>query len=268
MLARYLMICATVLPGLLLLPSARPVNPVNGVIVRVNEKGDTLYIGNMKKNRLHGNWASWYPNRQRCDSGRLENNMADGTWKVWYPSGRPRFEYHFNARKLQALKDEIRRQPKARYYTISQLPARDASLHYNARHIFGHSMQQEGSLLFSQQINHKPYVPAALEKLSELNAQEGDKLYHPPFTEGLLHGSYTSWKQDGSVHETGIYLNGLREGMWEIYRDNGVKGVGTYKHGRPFGEWRYYSASGRLMSWKRFDAKGQVAEEHQFSPKS
>jgi uncharacterized protein len=266
MLARYLMICATVLMGLLLLPSARPLNPVNGVIVRVNEQGDTLYIGNLKKNRLHGNWASWYPGRQRCDSGRIENSMADGTWKVWYPNGTARYEFHFNARKLQALKDEIRRQPKVRYYSISQLPAGEAALHYNARKIFGHTVQQEGSPLFSLQINHKPVAPEALEQLSAMNAQVGGMLYHPPFTEGLLHGSYTSWKQDGSLQETGIYLNGLREGMWEVYRENGVKVVGTYKHGRPFGEWRYYSTSGRLMSWKRFDGKGHVAEAHKFSP--
>jgi antitoxin component YwqK of YwqJK toxin-antitoxin module len=268
MLARYLMICATVLPGLLFLPSARPVNPVNGAVVHVNEKGDTVFIGNYKKSRLHGSWASWYPSRQRCDSGRIENSVADGTWKVWYPNGQPRFEYHFNARKLQSLKDEIRRQPKVRYYTISQLPPNEAALHYNARRIFGHPVEPDGSLLLSQKISHKPYAPEALEKLSELNAQEGDRLYHPPFTEGLLHGSYISWNADGSVHESGLYLNGLREGMWEIYRDDQVKGVGTYKHGRPFGEWRYYNAQGKLLSWKRFDAKGQVAETHVFSPKS
>jgi antitoxin component YwqK of YwqJK toxin-antitoxin module len=266
MLAKYLMICGAVLSGLLLLPSARPTgNPVNGVVVRVNDKGDTVYVGNFRKSRLHGDWASWYSNRQRCDSGRLENSLADGTWKVWYPNGKPRFEFHFNARKLQALKDEIRRQPKSRYYTLSQLPPTEAAIHYNARHIFGHQVQGSSSILLSQQVSHKPYAPEAIEKLTELNAQQGDKRYHPPFAEGLLHGTYTSWKQDGSIHETGLYLNGLREGMWEIYREEKVKGVGSYKHGRPFGEWRYYSAQGKLLSWKRFDARGHVAEEHHFS---
>ena len=237
-------------------------------MVGINERGDTAYIGNVKKNKLHGNWASWYPNRVRCDSGRLENNLAEGTWKVWYPNGKPRYEYHFNARKLQALKDEIRRQPKARYYTLSQLPPSEAALHYNARYIFGHKIKRDPALLLNQQINHRPYSFEALDKLNELNAQEGENLYHPPFTEGLLHGAYTSWKADGNIHESGLYLNGLREGIWEIYKDGNVKGIGTYKHGRPFGEWRYYNANGKVLSWKRFDARGHVVEEHQFNVNS
>lgn len=255
--------------SLLLLPAARPLeNPVNGEIVRVNDKGDTVFIGNYRKNRLHGEWSSWYPGRHRCDSGRLENSVADGVWKVWYPNGQPRYAVHFNARKLTSLKDELRKQPKSRYYVLSQLPPTEAAIHYDARRIFGLPAAASSSVILSQQISRKPYAPETLERLAQLNITEGEKQYHPPFTEGLLHGSYTAWNPDGSLKETGLYLNGLREGIWEIYKTGQVKGVGTYRHGKPFGEWRYYDASGKILYWKRFDARGQVAEEHRFQVQS
>jgi antitoxin component YwqK of YwqJK toxin-antitoxin module len=239
-------------------------NPVNGEIVRVNDKGDTVFQGFVKKNRLHGSWASWYPGRQRCDSGRLVNAVADGAWKVWYPSGQPRFECNFNASKLNAIKDEIRKQPKNRYYALSQVPPSEAALHFSAAYLFGHHVPQNKAVILSQKIQHQPYAPEALDRITALNATEGDKSYYPPFTEGLLHGTFTSWRPDGSLKETGLYLNGLREGIWEIYKEDQVKGVGTYRQGRPYGEWRYYSAEGRVLYWKRFDAKGQVSEEYHF----
>jgi antitoxin component YwqK of YwqJK toxin-antitoxin module len=239
-------------------------NPVNGEIVRLDDKGDTVFQGYVKKNRLHGNWSSWYPGRQRCDSGRLTNAVADGHWKVWYPNGQQRFEVHFNASKLNAVKDEIRRQPKNRYYALSQVPPGEAALHFNAAYLFGHPVKQTRTIVLSQKIQQPAYPPEALDRITQLNATEGDKSYHPPFTEGLLHGTFTSWRPDGSLKETGLYLNGLREGIWEIYIEDKVKGVGTYRHGRPYGEWRYYNADGRVLYLKQFDAKGQVSEEYHF----
>lgn len=265
MLARILFGTGFNLLVIVILTAARPFDsPGTGTIVRVNERGDTVFVANYKKNKLHGIWNSWYPNKQVCDSGRLENAVADGIWKGWYPNGVQRFEYHFNAQKLAAVKDEIRRQPKIKYYALSQMKPASAAWYYNAKNIFGIPQQASSSLLLSQQIQHKPYAPEALETVAMLNAREGDRQYHPPFTEGLLHGTYTRWNPDGSVLETGLYLSGLREGMWEIYKEGNVKGVGTYKHGKPFGEWRYYDAQGKILYWKRYDAQGEVSEVHQF----
>jgi antitoxin component YwqK of YwqJK toxin-antitoxin module len=265
MLARIFFGTSIVLLGLFFLPSARPLDvPGNGTIVRVNERGDTVFVANYRKNKLHGIWNSWYPNKQVCDSGRLENAAADGVWKGWYPNGVQRFEYHFNAQKLSAVKDEMRRQPKIKYYVLSSMPPSQAAWYYHAKNIFGIPTAASSEMLLSKQIHHKAYAPEALEAVAKLNAAQGDKQYHPPFAEGLLHGSYTRWNPDGSLLETGLYLNGLREGMWEIYKEGQVKGVGTYKHGKPFGEWRYYSPEGRVLYWKRYDAKGTVSEEHHF----
>src|SRR4030095_1079684 len=56
----------------------------NGVVVGYNVNGDTQYTGNYHRNKLFGEWRSWYENRQQCDSGRIVNDVPDGEWKGWY----------------------------------------------------------------------------------------------------------------------------------------------------------------------------------------
>ena len=237
----------------------------NGVLVGINDSGDTLYVTNLSKNQLAGTWRSWYPTKSLCDSGRLVKNVPDGEWKGWYANGQLKFVYHFNARKLAALKDELRRQPKTKFYHIANKPPEIAAEYYNAERIFGHKSTSQKSIFLSKQINHKTHHVTKLKTLVEYNtAEKDDHCYLPPFTEALLHGNYTEYYENGNVRKAGVYINGLREGMWEEYTETGVKAVGTYHHGHPHGEWRYYNEQGKLLKWKRFDTKGRVSEEFNF----
>lgn len=241
-------------------------NLKSGVIIGLNKFGDTAYMSGVKQSQLNGNWRSWYPTRIPCDSGRLVKNIPDGEWKGWYANGQVKFIYHFNARKLSALKDELRRQPKTKFYYIATKSPEIAASYYNAEKIFGHKTSSRSSVFLSKQINHKPREVRHLTQLVESNTEiNEDNCYLPPFTEALLHGNFTEYYESGKVKKTGVYINGLREGMWEEYAENGVKAVGTYHHGYPHGEWRYYSEEGKLLRWKRFDNKGRVSEEFNFA---
>ena len=240
----------------------------NGTVVGYNQYGDTQFISNYQRNQLNGEWRSWYHSRVQCDSGKLVKNVPDGEWKGWYPNGQLKFVYHFNARKLAALKDELRRQPKTKFFTIASKPPEIAAQYYNAGRIFGHEQEQRRSLFLTKQINHTPHTAVMLKNLVDYNTSPDDKaVYHPPFTEGLLHGDFIEYFEDGSIKKNGIYLNGLREGMWEEYSAAGIKAVGTYRHGYPNGEWRYYDKKGKLLRWKRFDAKGRLSESYEFEKK-
>lgn len=244
-------------------------NRKSGVIVGLNRFGDTAYVSNLKQSQLNGNWRSWYPGRTLCDSGRLVKNIPDGEWKGWYANGQVKFVYHFNARKLAALKDELRRQPKTKFYYIATKSPEIAASYYNAEKIFGHKTSSRSSVFLSKQINHKPREVKHLTQLVENNTDVNEEnCYLPPFTEALLHGNFTEYYESGKVKKTGVYINGLREGMWEEYAENGIKAVGTYHHGYPHGEWRYYSEAGKLLKWKRFDNKGRVSEEFDFAGRS
>ncbi|WP_336515350.1 hypothetical protein [Pollutibacter soli] len=252
-------------------PSAfdRNENLKSGVIIGLNKFGDTAYISNVKQSQLNGNWRSWYPTRNLCDSGRLVKNIPDGEWKGWYANGQVKFVYHFNARKLAALKDELRRQPKTKFYYIATKSPEVAASYYNAERIFGHKTSTRSSVFLSRQINHRPREVQHLPQIVEKNTEENEEnCYLPPFTEALLHGNFTEYYESGKIKKTGMYINGLREGMWEEFSENGVKAVGTYHHGYPNGEWRYYDESGKLLKWRRFDHKGRTTEQFEFNKRN
>ena len=237
----------------------------NGIVVGYNEFGDTQYVGNYRRSQLYGEWRSWFNNGLPCDSGKLVKNVPDGEWKGWYANGRLKFIYHFNARKLAALKDELRRQPKTKFFVIAGKPAEVAAQYYNARMIFGHKSDRRESIFLTRQINHPPHSATVLKEVVENNTDaESGENYMPPFTEALLHGNFIEFNEDGSIRKSGIYINGLREGVWEEHKPGGVKAVGTYRHGYPNGEWRYYDQRGKLIKWKRFDNKGKLSEEYAF----
>ena len=240
----------------------------NGIIVVFNERGDTQFVSNYRKGQLNGQWTSWFNNRNLCDSGLLVDDLPDGTWKGWYANGNPRYILQFSARKLNALKDELMKQPKTKYFILSQKSPEEATRHYNALLLFGHKPADNNSILMTKKVNLPSYSTESLRDIVAENTGEENRVsYKAPFTEGLLHGQFTSFHSNGGIKETGLYLNGLREGIWEEYTLRKEKAVGTYRHGYRNGEWRYYNSQGKLVFWKRFDAKGRESEKYSFAGK-
>ncbi|MGL6267002.1 MAG: toxin-antitoxin system YwqK family antitoxin [Chitinophagaceae bacterium] len=238
----------------------------NGLYVAYNNRGDTQFVGNYHKGQLNGKWMSWFNNRNVCDSGLLINDLPEGTWKGWYANGSPKYILQFSARKLNALKDELIRQPKTKYYLLANKQPAEASRHYDAQLLFGHSREEVKSISLTKKVNYPVYSLEAVKKIVTDNTDvSNNSTYKAPFAEGLLHGQFTSFYPDGSIKETGLYLNGLREGMWEEFSLSNEKSIGTYRHGFRNGEWRYYNSQGKLVFWKRFDAKGRETEKYSFA---
>ncbi len=239
-----------------------------GLYVSLNAGSDTQFVGNFRKGRLNGEWMSWFNNRKVCDSGLLIDNVPDGTWKGWYANGHPRYILQFSARKLQSLKNELIKQPKTKYFILANKAPEEASRHYDAQLLFGHKTAEIKNTVLTKKVNHPVYNLETLKNIVAENADgKNSSAYKPPFAEGLLHGQFTSFYINGAIKETGLYLNGLREGMWEEFSLHQEKAVGTYRHGYRNGEWRYYSTQGKLLYWKRFDAKGKETEKYSFANK-
>jgi antitoxin component YwqK of YwqJK toxin-antitoxin module len=240
----------------------------NGLYVALSASGDTQFIGNFRKGQLNGEWMSWFNNRKVCDSGLLIDNVPDGTWRGWYANGNPRYMLQFSARKLNALKSELIKQPKTKYFILANKTPEEASRHYDAQLLFGHKTAEIKNTFLSKKVNHPVYSLEILKNIVAENADGSNYAdYKAPFSEGLLHGQFTSYYTNGAIKETGIYLNGLREGMWEEFSLLHEKAVGTYRHGYRNGEWRYYNPQGKLLYWKRFDAKGKETEKYSFTKK-
>ena len=111
-----------------------------------------------------------------------------------------------------------------------------------------------------------------------------DKMYSTPALT-LLHGSYNSWWDDGSIREQGIYqygrkhsvwvesepgkgksvsggyLNNRKEGLWTQLDSNGiVESVYTYVDGKRHGKFYLYDASGEKINEGLYGADTLIAE--------
>lgn len=235
----------------------------NETYTAYHENGNKKFVVVQKKNKLTGEWRSWYPSGMALDSGRFAGNIPDGEWKGWYPDGSLRYKWHLSSSKLTALKDELLRQPKMKMFAISQKPVSEAVKYYQADHLFDQPTSKPRIALRSQLVHAKAYDINSLEKKVDKNTKaNGD--YVPPFPEMLLHGEFASFYPGGKLKEEGVYINGLREGVWEEYTPEGQKVRGSYYHGYKSGEWRKYDAQGKLLSYTRYKTNGDISEEHSF----
>ncbi len=204
-----------------------------------NEINDSLFSrNNTLYNKTTGLWTRRYFENRLMDSGRMIKKLPDGEWKGWYPDGQLRFIRHYSYLKLVSLKEEIRRGPKASFYTITSLV---------------------------KQKNYRPAffynIPASFAALSE----QEQFPYFPPFHEGLQHGLYMNYYPEGNIKDSGYYKNGLRDGLWIEWLDEGaIKSTGAYHHGYRKGDWKFYNRNGKLLYLKTFNRYGKQISRHNF----
>jgi antitoxin component YwqK of YwqJK toxin-antitoxin module len=231
-------------------------------ITGFSENGDTLFSSGYKRGKLHGAWMSWYHPGQLCDSGRLERNIPDGEWKSWYNNGQPRSLRTYSAFMLHRIKDEIpRRQAKVTFFAITDIAKTDLSYAYQLlTPIYSYLT------LAVNAADPQTIAPRSLEDRVERNMLQGLQPYLPPFTECLHHGLYINYYPDGNIKDSGLYNNGLREGVWDEWINNGaLRTTGAYNRGRKQDTWKYYTSSGRLIGVKTYNKQGKEIARKKFN---
>jgi len=68
--------------------------------------------------------------------------------------------------------------------------------------------------------------------------------------DGIMHGQYTSWNEDGEIQKEGLYLNGRMDSMWLFYYDNESLHMRSY--------WREGYMCGRFTEW---DMDGKLLQD-------
>lgn len=215
--------------------------------------GQLMYRTTLKKGFIHGSWESWYYNGARRDSGRMRLNIPDGEWKIWYPNGQLKFHVQFNSVKYHSIINEIDRQPKYKIYKISEFPREKAIVYLQSPF---RVETLEGKIEI-----HKSSFSPELYKQSLLN-EPGQ--YNSPFQNGLLHGAYIAYHENGQIKEQGVFINGMKDGMWEEFVSGGLVSRGTYYHGKKAGEWRTYDANGKPFQFKQYNHQGKLLSQYDF----
>ena len=77
-----------------------------------------------------------------------------------------------------------------------------------------------------------------------------------------LHGDYLRHSFDGQIQAKGRYVNGEREGAWQLQDENNYRELklwhGNYKAGREVGKWQAFSANGHLLGQMQYDQQGRI----------
>ncbi len=236
----------------------------NSTYTAYHDNGIKKFFVVYRRNKMTGDWKSWYPSGIICDSGRFSGNVPDSKWVGWYPNGSIRYSWTLSASKLSALKDELLRQPKIKHFFISQKHVTEAVKYYQSDYLFKQPVTKSRVNLRANLVHLKTYDLHSIEEKVNRNTVESGSDYIPPFPEMLLHGEYTSYYQNGKIKEEGVYINGLREGVWEEHTTVLDKSRGSYLRGYRSGEWRTYDQRGKLLYFTLYK-NGEVIETYEFS---
>ena len=73
----------------------------------------------------------------------------------------------------------------------------------------------------------------------------------------IMHGHYRHYYDDGTINQIGTWINGLKEGAWQSFDENGkLFGRGFYKNNERFPsehEWEFFKESGERFSYSVHD---------------
>lgn len=74
------------------------------------------------------------------------------------------------------------------------------------------------------------------------------------YKEGVMHGQWITWNEQGSKVAEANYENGAKDGKWYVWNEEGVLLYDmTYTNGQRAGTWKMYNQTGQLISEKEFD---------------
>jgi antitoxin component YwqK of YwqJK toxin-antitoxin module len=227
--------------------------PANGLVtVQLNNR--PLFSTQMKSNKLHGNWQSWYQTGISCDSGTLVKGLPHGVWKHWDASGRLKSLRTYNADKYQRISNDMTRfHPKRISFPLVVLYQKNkqaALKHLSVAYSFENTGRKEPRL--------------SLHDLVARNIT-GQRSYRPVFDHALHHGLFMNFFAGGIAKDSGIYKNGLRQGMW-LHRDSTKQLTykGAYANGLKIKEWKTYDADGKLREFVFYSSRGKVKWRKQF----
>lgn len=193
--------------------------PANGNVSGTHPKGIRFH-GLVKNSRLHGQWKSWYPNNAQHESGSLKHGLPNGEWKVWFPNGQLRYVRTYSADKYKRISQEFHRpHPKMPNYGLTNLYLKD----------------RKQALRFTR----------STYSFKENDSQD---IHIPVFRNCLHHGVFINYFENGSLRDSGVYKDGLREGVW--IESNGVENgysTGFYKKGQKTGTWKVYDKRKNLL---------------------
>lgn len=198
-----------------------------------------LFSQNMDEK--NGPWRSTYPDGSVKSTGQFNHNIPYGEFIHYYKSGIMQSVTVFENQGIQAR--------NSTWYESGNLMAegkyinkqKDSTWSY-----YGDSIDQLIAVeqytmgkLEGRSITYYPGTPQAAEVI----------LYH----NGIKQGELRKYFPDGGTMTEGTYLNDKLDGPFTLYYPDGsIQLKGIYENGEQAGEWKYYSITGKEITYEEF----------------
>ena len=109
-------------------------------------------------------------------------------------------------------------------------------------------------------------------------AKVNDKIIEYDVVDGVRHGDFIIYYENGNFEIKGQMDNGINVGKWQYFYESGeLESEGYFVNDQPEGKWAWYSLSGNIIEegnyqqgkrvglWRNFDEYGNVTLEKEFS---
>ncbi len=108
-------------------------------------------------------------------------------------------------------------------------------------------------------------------------ARVENKIIEYDVVDGLKHGDFRLYYEDGNIEIKGQIDKNKNIGKWQYFYETGqIESEGNFVDNSPVGEWKWYYRSGELREqgiieggrrtglWQQFDTSGNLIEEVEF----
>ncbi len=208
---------------------------------RSSVDGRLVAEGRYEAGRRVGEHRRWHPDGTLAEVVRYEGGELHGPSEGWYADGKRAFERHF---------ERGRRHGRQREWHPDGAVMSDAELVHGTGAI--HARDAQG----------RPLSEAAWKDGKPDGAwvtyREGRKSAAWSYRDGVLHGAWHEWHDNGQKQRERTFVDGQQHGPEVGWHANGQKAVERlYEAGRPTGSLTEWDDAGRLDQTGQFDAAGR-----------
>ena len=214
---------------------------------------------------FEGQFISYYESGEIMEKGEYRNNLKDGLWVQYYDSGEIFSQTNYvDGHGIYSEFFKTGEIQESGYFMNNKKEGSWISYYINGNK--KQIVKYEGG---------KVNINEPCLSYSEQGLIETEKLVKEIDDLLINDGKYISYYDNGTIREKGIYINNLKDGLWnEFYNDGAIKSVISFENGN--GLFKSYYTDGKLLlegnyinnkkngKWIEYSNKGNKYREYYY----
>jgi antitoxin component YwqK of YwqJK toxin-antitoxin module len=191
--------------------------------------------------RKQGPWIKLDTAGRKVYEGQFRNNIPQGTFRYYFPNG--------SKKAISVFSEDGKTTITTTYFPSGKKNAEGKYVNEKREGLWRFYSEYDEALVSEE--NYSAGKKNGVAKTYYAGKTVVEEMY---WKDGLREGSWIQYFDDGKVKLQGNYKNDLKEGPITVYYPSGQKfNTGQYVHGYPDGKWLSYDLDGNLESTEIYD---------------